>query len=82
MRRVFPLWGHDDLLPALEAVKNDFRNKFDRDMTPDEVRLYTLTKDILEHPGDRALIYRQQLHIDAEEDRSPDEVVAAERKVG
>lgn len=49
MRRVFPHWGRDgEILPSLDDVNKDFRKKFDRDMTDEEVRLYVLTKDLIE----------------------------------
>ena len=36
------------LLPSLAELEHDFRERFGRDMTTEERRLYSLTKDFLE----------------------------------
>lgn len=36
--------------PDLETFARQFRQKYGRDMTPDERRFYELTLDLFEHP--------------------------------
>lgn len=66
MRRVFPHWGQDDLFPGLNEFQRDFRKKFDRDMTPEETRLYLLTKDMLENSG---FVERRKLQLPVKTER-------------
>jgi hypothetical protein len=79
MRRVLPHWGRaDELLPTLDAVKDDFRKKFDRDMTPEEIHLYKLTKDMLESPGDNGFIDRRVMQLKVERERRLKKAKSAE----
>jgi len=63
--RVFPNWAEDDILPSLDEVKKDFRKKFERDMTPEEVRLYLLTKDFIE----QGFIDRRKSEVQVKQER-------------
>ena len=50
----------------MTELQKQFREKFDRDMTPEEIRLYTLTKDMIEKPG---LVERRVFNIAVEKER-------------
>ncbi|MGB8889259.1 MAG: hypothetical protein WCC87_21205 [Candidatus Korobacteraceae bacterium] len=36
--------------PDLDTFSRQFRQKYGRDMTPEEMRFYQLTKDLLDNP--------------------------------
>lgn len=79
MRRVFPYWGRDDhALPSLETVKDDFRKKFDRDMTAEEIHLYKLTKDMLENSGANGFFERRLAQLKVAKDRRQGKAKSAE----
>ncbi len=55
-----------ELIPDLSKIEREFINKFSREMTPEEKRLYQLTKDMLEKPG---FLERRTIQLAVDSDR-------------
>ena len=58
--------SREDILPLVSELQKQFREKFQREMTPEEIRLYTLTKDMIEKPG---FLERRVLQMPVGEER-------------